>query len=73
MTEPRPRRRKRAPSKRRLTELFVKKLKPKPDAYLVWDTLQRGLAIRVQPSGGKAWKWWARASACSSAATGEEP
>src|SRR5262245_19267575 len=56
MIEPRPRRPKRAPLKRRLTELFVKKLKSKSEAYLVWDTLQRGLAIRVQPSGGKAWK-----------------
>ena len=45
------RRPKRAPLKRRLTELAVRKLKPKGDAYLVWDTLQRGLAIRVQPTG----------------------
>jgi integrase len=51
---PRP---KRPALKRRLTELFVRKLKPKKDeAYLVWDTLQRGLVIRVQPSGSKAWK-----------------
>jgi integrase len=50
---PRP---KRAASKRRLTELFVRKLKPKARAFLVWDLLQRGLVIRVQPSGGKAWK-----------------
>src|SRR5262245_40314953 len=45
-----------AANKRRLTELSVRKLKPKAEAYLVWDTHQRGLAIRVQPSGGKAWK-----------------
>jgi len=45
MTAPRPRRPKRVPLKRRLTELYVKKLKPKSEAYLVWDTLQRGLAI----------------------------
>jgi integrase len=50
---PRP---KRAALKRRLTELYVRKLKPKTQQFLVWDTLQRGLAIRVQPSGSKAWK-----------------
>jgi integrase len=45
-----------APRKARLTELAVKRLKPARTAYLVWDTHQRGLAIRVQPTGGKAWK-----------------
>jgi integrase len=47
---------KRRASKRRFTELFIKKLKPEATPYLVWDTLQRGLAIRVQPSGSRAWK-----------------
>jgi hypothetical protein len=47
---------KRRASKRRFTELFIKKLKPEATLYLVWDTLQRGLAIRVQPSGSRAWK-----------------
>ena len=47
---------KRAPLKRRLTELYVRKLKPKAQPFLVWDTLQRGLAIRVQPTGARAWK-----------------
>jgi integrase len=42
--------------KKRLTELAVRKLKPGPAPYLIWDTLQRGLAIRVQPSGGRTWK-----------------
>jgi integrase len=46
---------KRPARKRRLTELAVRKLKPEPAAYLVWDTLQRGLAVRVQPSGTRAW------------------
>ena len=53
MSTPRP---KRAALKRRLTELSVRKLKPKSDAYVVWDTYQRGLAIRVQPTGARAWK-----------------
>ena len=47
---------KRAPLRRRLTELYVRKLRPKAPPFLVWDTLQRGLAIRVQPSGARAWK-----------------
>jgi integrase len=47
---------KRAAFKRRLTELSVRKLKPKTAPYLIWDTLQRGLAIRVQPTGARAWK-----------------
>ena len=42
---------KRAALKRRLTELYVRKLKPKAQPFLVWDTHQRGLAIRVQPTG----------------------
>jgi integrase len=50
---PRP---KRAANKRRLTELSVRKLKPKAEAYLVWDTHQHGLAVRVQPTGARAWK-----------------
>src|SRR5262249_33226752 len=45
-----------AANKRRLTELSVRKLKPRAEAYLVWDTHQRGLAIRVQPTGAKAYK-----------------
>jgi integrase len=47
---------KRPPLKRRLTELTIRKLAPKGDAFLVWDTHQRGLAVRVRPSGHKAFK-----------------
>jgi integrase len=42
--------------KRRLTELTVRKLKSGSAPYLIWDSLQRGLAIRVQPTGARAWK-----------------
>jgi integrase len=53
----RPKRRaKRAAHKRRLTELTIRKAKPKSAAYLIWDTRQHGLAMRVQPSGAKSWK-----------------
>jgi integrase len=47
---------KRPAHKRNLTELYVRKLQPGAAAFVVWDTRQRGLAIRVQPSGSKAWK-----------------
>jgi len=50
--KPRP---KRSPRKRRLTELAVRKARPEAAAYLVWDALQHGLALRVQPTGAKAW------------------
>jgi integrase len=46
---------KRQADKRKLTELFVRKAKPRDRAYLVWDTHQRGLALRVQPTGSKSW------------------
>jgi integrase len=34
----------------------VRRLKPATAPYLVWDTYQRGLAVRVQPKGTKFWK-----------------
>ncbi len=49
------RRAKRPAQKRRLTELFVRKAKPHDEAYLVWDTHQRGLALRVWPTGKRSW------------------
>jgi hypothetical protein len=44
------------PNKRKLTELFIKRTKPRQRTYLVWDTHQRGLALQVRPTGHKAWK-----------------
>ena len=41
--------------KRRLTELGVRKARPEKAAYLIWDALQRGLALRVQPTGSRSW------------------
>jgi integrase len=47
----------RAQRAKRLTELGVRKARPEKGggAYLVWDTHQRGLALRVQPTGAKSW------------------
>lgn len=47
---------KHAARKRRLTELSVRKARAESSAYLIWDTHQRGLALRVQPSGSRSWK-----------------
>lgn len=45
-----------APSKRKLSDIFLKKLKPQARPFMVWDVQQRGLAVAVQPTGHKAWK-----------------
>jgi integrase len=34
----------------------VNKLAPKAQAYLVWDTTMRGLALQIQPTGYRAYK-----------------
>jgi integrase len=40
-----------------LSDAFVKTVRPDPERVVVyWDTLQRGLALAVQPSGHRAWK-----------------
>src|SRR6266550_635385 len=45
------------PNKRRLSDAFVKTVRPDPERVVVyWDELQRGLALAVQPSGHRAWK-----------------
>jgi integrase len=48
-------RRRRRPNKRRLSELTVRKAKPKAKTYLIWDTFMPGLVLRVQPSGKRSW------------------
>ena len=44
------------PNKRKLTAILLQKLKPQPTAFMVWDNYQRGLALRVEPTGYRAWK-----------------
>jgi Arm DNA-binding domain/Phage integrase central domain len=59
-TMPRPRRdgaAAREARKQRLTDRSVRAIKPEAAAFSVWDTYQRGLALRVQPTGQKAWKF----------------
>ena len=46
------------PNKRRLSEVLLRRLRPDAErAYAVWDVLKPGLAVVVQPSGHKAWKF----------------
>ena len=45
-----------APHKRKLTAVFLQKVKPQSHPIMIWDTYQRGLALRVEPTGYKAWK-----------------
>jgi integrase len=45
----------RPPRKARLTERLLSTLKPEAVAYPVWDQTLPGFAIRVQPTGSKAW------------------
>jgi integrase len=40
----------------KLMPLTVNRLAPKTKAYLVWDTLQRGFVLQIQPSGYRAYK-----------------
>ena len=44
------------PNRQKLTALFLQKVKPKPTPFMVWDSYQRGLALRVEPTGYKSWK-----------------
>jgi integrase len=56
---PRPRRDGRQPRptrKHKLTDPYVRNLKPEPEPYLVWDQRLEGFCIQVQPSGHKAYK-----------------
>jgi integrase len=45
-----------APNRQRLSHFAIRNLKPQERPYTVWDIVQRGLAIVVQPSGHAAWK-----------------
>ena len=45
-----------APRKVVFSEFYIKNLNPGPAPYLRWDAKQAGFAVRVEPSGYKAWK-----------------
>ncbi len=45
-----------APARRKLTDRYVRTVKPNAKRALYWDTVQAGLALSVEPSGHKAYK-----------------
>jgi integrase len=45
-----------APNRRKLSEIYVRNLKPRERAFCTWDTHQRGLCVLTQPSGYSSWK-----------------
>jgi integrase len=44
------------PNKQKLTTSTVSRARPSATPYLIWDDVQRGLALQVQPSGYRAYK-----------------
>jgi integrase len=40
----------------KLTPLLVQKAKPQAVPYMIWDSLQRGFALRIEPSGYRSYK-----------------
>ncbi len=44
------------PHRHKLSDIFIRKLKPQSRPFMVWDVQQRGLAVAVQPTGHKSWK-----------------
>jgi integrase len=46
-----------APDKRKLSEVYLQRVKPKDHAFCTWDTDKPGLAMLVQPSGTKSFKF----------------
>jgi integrase len=47
----------RSSNKHKLTPLLVSKVKPSERRQLVWDTVAKGLVLRIEPSGTKSWYW----------------
>ena len=46
-----------APRKLKFTDSLIRKLKPQLRPFAAWDTRQPGLAVLVQPSGHRAFKF----------------
>jgi hypothetical protein len=46
----------RTPRKHKLTDSYVRDLKPEAQPYLVWDSKTPGLAVAVYPTGTLSWK-----------------
>jgi len=44
------------PNKHGLNDRFIGDLQPRSKPYLVWDTMQHGLVVQVQPTGHRSFK-----------------
>jgi len=42
--------------KRVLTEILLRRLRPRAQRFLVWDRKQSGLALQIRPNGRRGWK-----------------
>jgi len=42
--------------KRVLTELLLRRLRPRAQRFLIWDRKQSGLALQIRPNGRRGWK-----------------
>ena len=42
--------------KRVLTELLLRRLRPRAHRFLIWDRKQSGLALQIRPNGRRGWK-----------------
>lgn len=47
---------KQPPNKIKLNALTLARLKPRAKPFLVWDTMQHGLALQIHPSGNRTFK-----------------
>jgi integrase len=45
-----------AADKRVLTEVLLRRLRPRAQRFLVWDSKQSGLALQIRPNGRRGWK-----------------
>ncbi len=50
----------RRPRRRRLTDRFVRTVRPEPARALYWDEAQEGLVLVVHPTGRKVWRLYYR-------------
>jgi integrase len=48
---------KRRPTRRKLTEMTLQRESAGKRRKLIWDTIQRGLALAIEPTGRRSWKF----------------
>jgi len=47
----------RPPRRTKITPVLVRKVRPEAKAFTIWDTVQLGFGLRVQPTGQKSYKY----------------